>query len=29
MKCSYELEPFDLLTTEIVPQVEKIQVAGR
>lgn len=25
----YELEPFDLLTTEIVPQVEKIQVAGR
>ncbi len=25
----YELEPFDLLATDIVPQVEKIQVAGR
>lgn len=25
----YDLEPFDLLTTEIVPAVEKIQVAGR
>jgi alkanesulfonate monooxygenase SsuD/methylene tetrahydromethanopterin reductase-like flavin-dependent oxidoreductase (luciferase family) len=25
----YELEPFDLLSTEIVPKVEKIQVAGR
>jgi hypothetical protein len=24
-----ELEPFDLLATEIVPAVEKIQVAGR
>ncbi len=25
----HDLEPFDLLATEIVPQVEKIQVAGR
>ncbi len=25
----YDLEPFDLLATEIVPVVEKIQVAGR
>jgi len=25
----YDLEPFDLLATEIVPQVEKMQVAGR
>ncbi len=25
----YDLEPFDLLATEIVPAVEKIQVAGR
>ncbi|WP_052890698.1 LLM class F420-dependent oxidoreductase [Thermogemmatispora carboxidivorans] len=25
----YELEPFELLATEIVPQVEKIAVAGR
>ncbi|MBV9711365.1 MAG: LLM class F420-dependent oxidoreductase, partial [Ktedonobacteraceae bacterium] len=24
-----DLEPFDLLTTEIIPEVEKIQVAGR
>src|SRR6266550_8885165 len=25
----YDLEPFDLLATEIIPVVEKIQVAGR
>jgi F420-dependent oxidoreductase-like protein len=25
----FDLEPFDLLATEVVPQVEKIQVAGR
>jgi len=25
----YDLEPFDLLATEIVPAIEKIQVAGR
>jgi hypothetical protein len=25
----YDLEPFDLLATEIAPLVEKIQVAGR
>jgi F420-dependent oxidoreductase-like protein len=25
----YELEPFELLATEIVPQVEKLRVAGR
>ncbi len=25
----YDLEPFDLLATEIVPEVEKIRVAGR
>jgi hypothetical protein len=25
----YDLEPFDLLATEIIPAVEKIQVAGR
>jgi len=25
----YEAEPFDLLATEIIPQVEKIRVAGR
>ncbi len=25
----YDLEPFDLLATEIVPEVEKIRMAGR
>jgi hypothetical protein len=25
----YDLEPFDILATEIIPAVEKIQVAGR
>ena len=25
----YDLEPFDLLATEIIPVVENIQVAGR
>ncbi len=25
----FDLEPFDLLATEVVPQVEKIQVVGR
>jgi len=25
----FDLEPFDLLATEVVPQAEKIRVAGR
>jgi len=25
----FDLEPFDLLATEVVPQVEKMRVAGR